>query len=224
MLLSSLRRLLDGLFIRPLEFLVLRSSYRVDALGLPIYVDSEYPAPVVEMVREALALLARVDPIRWKHARRDLGCIYCKKLGRVGAHYDDRIRACVLSVEKVLAQPVLNLAASVVHEAAHACLNRHSSPARDFAERVRSERFCVRAQLNFLARLPANEDVASLMRYYRSVYGRVAEEPWFTDAHYYDDFMAEVRTLDLPRWVRNLLERLARRRYGVAPSERKDEP
>ena len=126
--------------------------------GLRVVVENTRPdirtADVLARLDEALALIARHQPWRLRHLRRDLREIRVARFPCRGAYFPGE-RVCLteltfLARRDITAAPV---AASIVHEGMHARVDRMGvHPAsRDAA---REERLCRRAELEFGRALP----------------------------------------------------------------------
>lgn len=126
--------------------------------GIPVVVENSRPdiatPDVVARLDEALGLIARHQPWRLRHLRRDLDHIRVVRFPCRGAYLPDA-GACVseltfLARRDISAAPV---AASLVHEGMHARVDR-MGVRRAARDRAREERLCRRAELEFGYALP----------------------------------------------------------------------
>jgi hypothetical protein len=106
-------------------------------------------------VEEALRLIGRHDPPRYKRLLRDPQRVLVLRLPDSSASYNHALAACQIDTRYVLAEDsaIDVIAATIVHEATHA---RLMSCGIGYAEalRTRVERICVRRELAFAAKLP----------------------------------------------------------------------
>lgn len=127
--------------------------------GIDVIVDNTRPdigtSTVIERLDEALALIERTAPWRFRHLQRDLDHIAVVRFPCRGAYLPAE-RACVaeltfLARRDITAAPV---AASIVHEGMHARIDRMvTNPS--LRDPAREERICRRAELDFGLALPA---------------------------------------------------------------------
>ena len=97
----------------------------------------------------ALALVAEHTPHRLRHLRRDVTRILVQRYPCRGA-YDPATGTCLVELTFVVnpAFTPAQVAATIVHEGAHARLHRLGFPL-DMTDRERQERFCRRAEIEF---------------------------------------------------------------------------
>jgi hypothetical protein len=128
--------------------------------GIPIIVDNTRPdiatADVLGRLDEALALIERYQPWRFRHLQRDLDAIHVVRFPCRGAWIGEE-GACVteltfLARRDITAAPV---ASSIVHEGMHARVDR-MGVSRYSRDRAREERLCRRAELEFGQSLPSD--------------------------------------------------------------------
>ena len=110
-----------------------------------------------------LGLVARYQPARFAHLRRDLAFIAVERFACRGAYFAEP-RVCLLELT-FMANPEFNdaqVAATLVHEAMHARLDRFCTrfgvPGYPH-DAARHERICRRAELDFGRRVPGGEPV-----------------------------------------------------------------
>ena len=127
--------------------------------GIPVVVDNTRPdiatPDVLSRLDEALALIERYQPWRFRHLQRDLDAIHVVRFPCRGAWIGEQ-GACVteltfLARRDITAAPV---ASSIVHEGMHARVDR-MGVSRYSRDRAREERLCRRAELEFGQSLPA---------------------------------------------------------------------
>jgi hypothetical protein len=146
-------RLVDRLELR------LSTSKRVDGLWVGTY-ESD-PEQVLRRVEEALGLIEAYDRLRYDRLTRDLERVWVRLLhtGALGS-FNESVSACELDVRFVLAETSTPevIAATIVHEAAHARLRRRGVGYEEEL-RVRVEAICFRRELAFAKKLPNGEQV-----------------------------------------------------------------
>ncbi len=124
-------------------------------------------------VEQALLLIKRHSPLHHARVLRDLHRIWIYLLPDGLAEYNHSLKACVLD-ERHVADPatrVEQIASTIIHEAAHAWLERRGIAYREEL-RARIEEICLRRELAFAARIPAGaelrEEIAHKLNWYRS--------------------------------------------------------
>jgi hypothetical protein len=129
--------------------------------GLPVVVDNTRPdidtAHVLRRLAESLDVIARHLPARHRRLRRDLAQLWVRRFPCRAAYYPAQ-RACLVELT-FLANPDFTpsqIAASIVHEATHARLDRMGVHA---ADRAREERLCRRAELELGLAVPDGEPI-----------------------------------------------------------------
>lgn len=115
--------------------------------------------PLLRRVEEALALIRQHDARRYACLRRDLSRIWVRLLPGDRANFLAAARACQLDVRFVDDETVsiAELATTIVHEAAHARIDRCVPYREDL--RARIEAACRREELAFARRLPQAGEV-----------------------------------------------------------------
>lgn len=122
-------------------------------------------ADVLERLDEALALIARYAPHRWRHFQRDVRAIRVERYPTRGAFYPDSREVLTeltfLNRRDISAAPV---ASSILHEGVHARVaamrswlggDLHAAAADVTSQaRAREERLCRRAELEFGRAMP----------------------------------------------------------------------
>lgn len=119
---------------------------------------------VLERLRDALALIERVQSIRFAHLRRDIRVILVQRFASRGAYLHEH--GAMLTELTFLARRDIGpevVAASMLHEGVHA---RTFSLARTMAgtQPAREERICRRAELTFGRALPAEAGAPVIAR------------------------------------------------------------
>ncbi len=126
--------------------------------GIRVVVENTRPDiatdDVLERLDEALGLIERYQPWRFRHLRRDFGRILVMRYPCRGAYMPDE-RTCMteltfLARRDISAAPV---ASSILHEGVHARVDR-MGVRREGRDRAREERLCRRAELDFGRALP----------------------------------------------------------------------
>ena len=143
---------------RPLSMgdrLELRFSTGRTVDGLWIGTVESDAASILERIEQALALIRLHAPRRYQRLRRDLSRIWVRLLPGDLASFNAAARACELDSRYVRDDAVTagELAASIVHEASHARIDRYIPYREDLRHRI--EAACRRQELAFARRLPA---------------------------------------------------------------------
>lgn len=133
-----------------------------DVRGFRVIVENTRPdietTAVLARLDEALGLIARYQPWRLAHLRRDLAEFRIMRYPCRGAYFPDQ-RACMteltfLARRDISAAPV---ASSIIHEGIHARVSRFGARGGvrwDERDRAREERLCRKAELQFGLALP----------------------------------------------------------------------
>ena len=112
----------------------------------------------------ALALIATVDPRRFRRMARDFSVLHVRRGFTRGAFYQQS-RACVLD-NTFVANPqftITEVAACLVHEAMHARVQA-MGVTRGRDDRAHEERICRKAEIAFAERAPDGERVIARAR------------------------------------------------------------
>jgi hypothetical protein len=162
-----------------------------------IDVAGEESERTIGSLRKALQLLETTDPGRYQRLRRDLRRIALLKAG--GPEFAPEVRACVLRSRYVRESDPAGVAATLVHEAAHARLWRRG--VRENSDsRPRVEEICVNEQIAFAERL-GNPDMLNHLR-------DKLQRPWWTQAQLHERRITAWRHLGMPDWTLRWYERL----------------
>jgi len=129
-----------------------------DVRGFRVRVENTRPdiatSAVLERLDEALDLIERYAPSRFRHLQRDLREIAVVRFPCRGAYFpDDRVVVAELTFlarRDITAAPV---ASSILHEGIHARIDCMGVQ-REGRDRAREERICRRAELTFGESLP----------------------------------------------------------------------
>ncbi|MEP7344032.1 MAG: hypothetical protein ABI877_02135, partial [Gemmatimonadaceae bacterium] len=126
--------------------------------GFRVIVENSRPDiathDVLERLGDALGLIERYQPWRFRHLQRDLERFWVVRYPCRGAYLPDE-RTCMteltfLARRDITAAPV---ASSILHEGVHARVDR-MGVRREGRDRAREERLCRRAELDFGRTLP----------------------------------------------------------------------
>lgn len=145
-------------------------SKQIDGLWVGCF-DKKLSASALCRVEEALQLIKRHDPIRYRRVVSDLDRIWINLLPGPLGQYREELKLCELDERYVLAKDTTpELVASViVHEATHARLKR-CGIGYDEPLQSRVEAVCFRRELAFSSKLPngfsAHERAISYLDYY----------------------------------------------------------
>jgi hypothetical protein len=157
---------------------------------------------VLGRVEEALGLVKTYDRVRYNRLIRDLERVLVTVLSGPAGSYNSSIGACQLDERFVLAEtssPAV-IASAIVHEAAHARLQRRGVGYQEEI-RARVEAICIRRQLAFAAKLPDGGQVREqAMRYLELC----ADRGYWTDIAFFArklDGDVEVLHYLLPHWM-----------------------
>jgi hypothetical protein len=141
--------LLDGLLLS------ISRRRTIDGFSVATMDDAGQASASFEQVEEALHLIRDHAPRLYGRLRCDLELIWVRVLPGPLGGYNHALRACLLDARFVLdhTRPCSLIAASIVHEGTHARLRRCGI---DYREPIRNrvEAVCVRAEMDFAARLP----------------------------------------------------------------------
>lgn len=154
-----------------LEWFVLRTHSRIPVAGFDVFTidDSERMEPVVK-IREALGLIATVEPRRINRMRRDVPRIVVWFGGYAG--YWAASNSIMLGSRLIRESDPASIAGVLVHEATHARLRNRGVERRPNVE-ARIEKLCLREQIAFVERLPNSQQLVAHLRQW-------LEKPWWT--------------------------------------------
>lgn len=167
---------------------------RVLGIELADLSAEESAEPVFARLTEALACIATYDGRTFGRIRRDLRRIVVISAG--GEFYHPGLRAYVADRERVLTQPVGELASAIVHEAVHARLYRLGIRYPPSA-RARIKHLCTRAAVDFARRLPEPGDLPARI-------AATLEHPWWSDAALHQRRVVQLVDAGVPRWLLRL--------------------
>jgi hypothetical protein len=119
---------------------------------------------VVGRLTQALDLIARYAPRRFRRLQQDFAGIVVRRFPCRGAFFHDT-RECLVELTFTVnpRHAVAEIAASIVHEATHARVARRCGPL-PMEQRPREERLCRQAELEFGLALPDGEVVVERAR------------------------------------------------------------
>ncbi len=112
-------------------------------------------------VEAAAAIISRYDPHGWDRIRSNLRMILVSEA--LGPEFWPSVGACVLDSRSIEEMHPMQLASTIVHEAAHARIWR-LFPVYSAQYALRIECACRRAELNFLERVPDSAWLSSALR------------------------------------------------------------
>jgi len=178
------------------------TSRRVDR----VWIGSWRHSPEeLSRVEDALSLIKQHSPLDYARVIRELKRIWVfLSFHSSLAEYKHSLKACVLDERFVpdSATTVGRLAATIVHEATHARLERCGIEYKQEL-RTRIEAICGRRELAFAARLPNSAElqqaIAQSLRWYQANPGH------FSDAHFREkyvvDWIETARYAEVPDWL-----------------------
>jgi hypothetical protein len=131
--------------------------------GLPVVIDNTRPdidtAQVVARLERTLELIERYVPHHFRHLKRDFAYIIVQRFACRGAYFHEQ-RACLVELTFTVNSDFSDaeVAATILHEAMHARLDRLGFPL-EMEDRARQERFCRRAEIEFGLLVPGGRRV-----------------------------------------------------------------
>ena len=172
--------------------------------GIPvglIFPDDEERHVVFAKVSEAFELVARYDSRSFSRFRRDVASVLVVRTSGALAEWESAGRFVRLQLAYVKAPGTspLEIASSLVHEGADACLHRLGI---EYAEvqRARVEGVCFRSRLAFLREVPGAEQLIA------NVERQLMRDPgYWSDTAFKERQVAYLRELGFPGWSIRLL-------------------
>jgi len=138
-----------------LTFFLSRKHARGDFEIRMFYPGKTESAVAFSKIDQALNLISTFDPRRYQQIKDDVKKILVFSAEPAAAQWIGGLRMCVLDKEYLFRADIspTEIAASIVHEATHAHLERLGM---EYAEEARSriERICTESQIAFAKRLP----------------------------------------------------------------------
>jgi hypothetical protein len=193
--------------LTPLSWFVhramVRSGPRVDHKGVTLAVGykEEHADAFFSKCGAALNLIESVDPRRFNRLRRDLAVLFLS--GGGGPYYEEAINAFIVDLTTFRAVSVERLASMIVHEATHARI-RHAGNRTYARHKERHERICVRAEIDFVKRLPASSQLLKETE-------RRLEDVWWSEEDRRSRIRRFVDGYQLPNWVARVLVTVGKR-------------
>lgn len=138
---------------------------RFDVLGIPVFVENTRPdiatEDVIARLERSLSLIKEYVPHHYRHMQRDFAYIVSKRFACRGAYFHNE-RACLVELTFTVNPDFSDaeVAATILHEAMHARLDRLGFPL-EMEDRARQERFCRRAEIEFGMLVPGGEKVVA---------------------------------------------------------------
>jgi hypothetical protein len=136
---------------------------RFDVIGIPVFVENTRPdiatEDVIARLERSLSLIKEYVPHHYRHMRRDFAYIVSKRFACRGAYFHNE-RACLVELTFTVNPNFSDaeVAATILHEAMHARLDRLGFPL-EMEDRARQERFCRRAEIEFGKLVPSGQKV-----------------------------------------------------------------
>ena len=134
-----------------------------DVCGIPVVVNNTRldldTADVLARLNRTLALIELYVPHHFRHLKRDFAYIVVERFACRGAYFHEQ-RACLVELTFTVNPDFSDaeVAATILHEAMHARLDRLGFPL-EMEDRARQERFCRRAEIEFGLLMPNGERV-----------------------------------------------------------------
>jgi hypothetical protein len=130
--------------------------------GIPIVVRGRSDintSDVLARIERCLSLIQQYVPHHFRHLQRDFAYIISKRFACRGAYFHNE-RACLVELTFTVNPHFSDaeVAATILHEAMHARLDRLGFPL-EMADRARQERFCRRAEIEFGMLVPGGEKI-----------------------------------------------------------------
>ena len=164
-------------------------------------------AELIAKVIAGVQLIATHDVKRFKRIQRDLKRIFVYWMPGSWGRYVATLDMCELDLRFVTDSATTTelLAATIVHEATHARLNK-CGIGYDAPIQPRVERLCLQAELDFAAKLPnphrvrevAEASMAASDSYWSSSERAQRHRQGYADA---------IEQLEMPKWLRRFLKR-----------------
>ncbi|MFL5594578.1 MAG: hypothetical protein ACJ785_08205 [Gemmatimonadaceae bacterium] len=132
-------------------------------MGIDVIVENTRPdidsKDVFARIERCLALIDKYTPHHFRHLKRDFAYIVSRRFACRGAYFHQE-RACLVELTFTVNPSFSDaeVAATILHEAMHARLDRLGFPL-EMADRARQERFCRRAEIEFGLRVPDGQRV-----------------------------------------------------------------
>ena len=132
-------------------------------LGIPVVVENSRPDidtnDVFARIERCLSLIQQWVPHHFRHLQRDFSYIVSKRFACRGAYFHNE-GACLVELTFTVNPDFSDaeVAATILHEAMHARLDRLGFPL-EMQDRARQERFCRRAEIEFGMLVPGGEKV-----------------------------------------------------------------
>ena len=193
-------------------------SRRVDGLWIGVLEKSDLP--LLKPVEDALTLIEMHDPLRYRRILCDLKGIWVVPLPGALGSYNGRRKLCSLSQSFVGSSSTEAIASTIVHEATHARLRRRSI-GYDEDLRGRVERACMRQELAFVRRLPANEPMRIQQEHTIQRFEEAGPSYWSNRSMYdrkIEGWIVSAQEVGMPRWLIKAAVFLARRRAKTLTS------
>ncbi|MFL5598299.1 MAG: hypothetical protein ACJ77S_12640 [Gemmatimonadaceae bacterium] len=134
-----------------------------EVLGILVFVENTRPDintdDVFGRIHRCLALIEKYAPHHFRHLKRDFAYIVSKRFACRGAYFHQQ-RACLVELTFTVNHTFSDaeVAATILHEAMHARLDRLGFPL-EMEDRARQERFCRRAEIEFGLLVPDGQRV-----------------------------------------------------------------
>lgn len=154
---------------------------------------------LVQRVGAALDLIKTYDYRRFIRVERNLRRIALISAG--GEFYHHGLRAYVVDLDNLKRRPIPEFAATIVHEATHARLERagiHTTR----SNQGRIEGICTEEAAAFAERLPGEQGLAERLR-------RTLENPWWMPEELRRRRHEQITSSGMPRWLQSFFRRLA---------------
>jgi hypothetical protein len=141
---------------------------RDTVLGIPVIIENTRPdidsEKVLARIERCLLMIREHVPHHFRHLQRDFNYIISKRFACRGAYFHAE-QACLIELTFTVNPDFSDaeVAATILHEAMHARLDRLGFPL-EMADRARQERFCRRAELEFGALVPDGDRVIDRAR------------------------------------------------------------
>ncbi|WP_284422402.1 MULTISPECIES: hypothetical protein [unclassified Bradyrhizobium] len=186
--------------------------------GLWIGSAQSSPDPALQRIEAALRLIERHSPLHYRRIKRSLSRIWVRLVPHGAGCNLHHLNACLLD-ERVFdsqATTVEWIASAIVHEATHARLEMWGLR-YDEAVRLRTERICMRRELDFARHLSGvhalQQDIAERLAWCRDGNEHYTDQNMWQDI---DRGHAEaLRYLGAPEWVIALVYRARDLSHGI---------
>jgi hypothetical protein len=166
--------------------------------------DAAVQNSILTKIEDALRLLEEVHPRAYRAVKRHIGRVLVVWAPHYRGSWYGPLGLCELSLEYVTRDSPDEIASTLVHEAAHARLERLGFRYHE-SLRFRLEAVCTRKQIEFVEKLPHPEMLL------KELHATLEWDPnYWSEANLRAARIGALRTLGAPRWLIAALDRIHR--------------